>query len=112
MSRRKTEIVLSREAETDLANIAAWTAENYGKKQAEICIDAILDTIDELSVGEPVRSKPRDEIAIGIRTLHMTKRGRRGRHLLVYKAGNDRLTIVRILHDSMEVSRHLPTPDG
>lgn len=112
MSRRKPKIVLSREAETDLANIATWTAENYGKKQAEIYIDAILDTIDELSVGEPVRSKPRDEIAIGIRTLHMTKRGRRGRHLLVYKAGNERLTIVRILHDSMEVSRHLPAPDG
>ena len=112
MSRRKTKIVLSRTAEADLANIAAWTAENYGNKPAEIYIDAILDTIDELLVGQPVRSKPRNEIAIGIRTLHMTKRGRRGRHLLVYKASNDRLTIVRILHDSMEVSRYLSAPDG
>jgi plasmid stabilization system protein ParE len=42
----------------------------------------------------------------------MAKRGRRGRHLLVYKADNDRLTIVRILHDSMEVWRHLPEPEG
>jgi toxin ParE1/3/4 len=112
MSRRKTKIVLSRLAENDLANIAAWTAETYGQRQSEIYIDALLDTIDELSAGEPIHSKARDEIATGLRTLHMTKRGRRGRHLLVYKAADDILTIVRILHDSMEVSRHLPDPEG
>lgn len=111
MSRRKTKIVLSRLAENDLANIAAWTAENYGQKQAEIYVDALLDTIDELSAGEPIQSIARDELAIGLRSLHMRKRGRRGRHLLVYKAADDILTIVRILHDSMEVSRHLPDPD-
>jgi plasmid stabilization system protein ParE len=70
MSRQKTEITLSVQAEADLANIAAWTADNYGPQQAEIYIDAILDTIDELSMGEPVRSpsrsNPRDEIAIGL----------------------------------------------
>lgn len=111
MSPRKTKIVLSRLAENDFANIAAWTAENHGQKQAEIYVDALLDTIDELSSGEPIQSKARDEIAIGLRTFHMRKRGRRGRHLLVYKAADDILTIVRILHHSMEVSRHLPDHD-
>ncbi|MDX2101349.1 MAG: type II toxin-antitoxin system RelE/ParE family toxin [Alphaproteobacteria bacterium] len=111
MSPRKIKIVLSQLAENDLADIAAWTAENYGQKQAEIYVDALLDTIDELSSGEPIRSKARDEIAIGLRTFHMSKRGRRGRHLLVYKAADDILTIVRILHDSMEVPRHLPDHD-
>jgi toxin ParE1/3/4 len=108
MSRRERRIVLSALAENDLANLATWTAENFGQKQAEVYIDALLDTIDELSAGEPARSKARDEIAIGLRTLHMAKPGRRGRHLLVYKAADDLLTIIRILHDSMEVSRHLP----
>jgi toxin ParE1/3/4 len=108
MSRRQRRIVLSRLAETDLAHIAAWTAENFGQRQAEVYIDALLDTIDELSAGEPARSKARDEIAIGLRTLHMAKRGRQGRHVLVYKSAEDLLMIVRILHDSMEVSRHLP----
>lgn len=108
MSRRKPRIVLGKLAEDDLASIAIWSAENFGAKQAEAYVDAILDTVDELSAGEPTRSKARDEIAPGIRTLHMTKPGRRGRHLLVYTVSDDLLTIVRILHDSMEVSRHLP----
>lgn len=108
MSRRKPRIVLGKLAEADLVNVAVWTAENFGAKQADAYVDAILDTIDELSAGEPARSKARDEIAPGIRTLHMAKPGRRGRHLLVYLVADDVLTIVRILHDSMEVSRHLP----
>lgn len=108
MSSRKPGIVLSKVAEHDLANIAAWTAENFGARQAEVYVEAILDTIEELAAGEPTRSKARDEIAAGLRTLHMTKPGRRGRRLLAYVAADDTLTIVRILHDSMEVSRHLP----
>lgn len=108
MSRRKPSIVFGKLAEDDLANIATWSAENFGAKQAEAYVDAILDAVDELSSGESARSKARDEIAVGIRTLHMAKPGRRGRHLLVYTVADDVLTIIRILHDSMEVSRHLP----
>ena len=112
MSRRERRVVLSALAENDLANLTTWTAENFGQKQAEVYIDALLDTIDELSPGEPAQSKARDEIAIGLRTPHMAKPGRRGRHLLVYKAADDLLTIIRILHDSMEVSRHLPDTES
>jgi toxin ParE1/3/4 len=112
MSHATTRFVLSGAAENDLANIASWTAETFGVKQAEAYIEAILDTIDELSNGEPAGSKARDEIAVGVRTLHMTKRGRRGRHLLVYKVAPDLLMIIRILHDSMEVSRHVPDVEG
>ena len=108
MSARSRRLVLSRPAEDDLANIARWTAEQFGKKQAEVYVDAILDTIAELIVREPARSKARDEITVGLRTLHMATRGRRGRHLLMYTASDDLLTVVRILHDSMEVSLHLP----
>ncbi|MFN3464075.1 MAG: type II toxin-antitoxin system RelE/ParE family toxin [Terricaulis sp.] len=108
MSQRKQRLVLGKLAEADLANIATWTTENFGAKQAEAYVESILDVVDELSAGEPTRSRARDEIAPGIRTLHMAKPGRRGRHLLVYTISGDLLTIVRILHDSMEVSRHLP----
>jgi plasmid stabilization system protein ParE len=38
----------------------------------------------------------------------MAKPGRRGRHLVLYVEGPGSLTILRILHDSMELSRHLP----
>ena len=108
MSSRKTKIVLGRRAEDDLANVAAWTAENFGARQADAYIDAILDTIDELAAGQPIRSKARDEISADLRTLHMAKPRRRGKHLLMYLESEDTVTILRILHDSMEIARHLP----
>ncbi len=111
MSSRRTKIILGRLAEEDLANIAAWTAANFGGRQADAYIEAILDTIDEFSSGELLRSKTRDEIARGLRTLHMAEPGRRGRHLLLYMEGEDAITIIRILHDSMELSRHIPVAE-
>jgi toxin ParE1/3/4 len=104
-------MVLGKLAEDDLDYIARWTAEHFGARQAAVYVDAILDTIDELSTAEPVRSKARDEIAAGLRTLHMAKPGRRGSNLLLYVGNGDTLTILRILHDSMEISRHVPEAD-
>jgi toxin ParE1/3/4 len=102
-------VLLSPLAEDDLSGIAAWTAAQYGDRQATAYVDAIISTIEELATHDlHPRSKERDEIALGLRSLHMAKRGRRGRHLILYQEGQDAVTILRILHDSMELSRHLP----
>jgi toxin ParE1/3/4 len=89
-------------AQTDLDNIAAWTAENSGPSQAQNDIEAVLDTIDELTAPKsPSRSLVRGEIAEGMRTLPMRKRGRRGRHFLLYPETADEVKTQRVLHDSM-----------
>jgi toxin ParE1/3/4 len=110
--RGKRSVSLSAAAQTDLDNIAAWTTEHFGPSQAENYIEAILDTIAELTVlKSPSRSIARDEIAKGMMTLHMRQRGRRGRHFLLYSEISDEVKIHRVLHDSMELSRHLPRED-
>lgn len=110
--RGKRSVSLAAAAQTDLDNIAAWTTENFGPSQAENYIEAILDTIDELTVlKSPSRSIGRDEIAKGMATLHMRKRGRRGRHFLLYSETSDEVKIQRVLHDSIELSRHVPGQD-
>lgn len=110
--RGKRTVSLAAAAQADITNIAAWTAENFGPSQAESYIAAILDTIEELSAqNSPPRSLARDEIAIGMRTLHMRKRGRRGRHFLLYAENGEEVKVQRVLHDSMEQSRHLPRDD-
>jgi toxin ParE1/3/4 len=54
-------------------------------------------------------SQPRGEIRPGLRSLHIARKGRRGRHFILYRtAGAERIEVVRILHDSMDVSRYLP----
>jgi len=106
-------VSLATAAQTDLDNIAAWTTGNFGPTQAETYIEAILDTIAELTAPtSPPRSVARDEIAKGVRTLHMRKRGRRGRHFILYSETADEVRIQRVLHDSMELSRHLAADDG
>jgi toxin ParE1/3/4 len=54
----------------------------------------------------------RDEIGPGRRTLHVARGGRRGRHVLVYHAVGERLIeVIRVLHDSMDLARHVPPGD-
>ena len=110
--RGKRSVSLAAAAQADLDTIAAWTTENFGPAQAQSYIEVIVDTIDELTAQtSPSRSLARDEVAKGMRTLHMRKRGRRGRHFLLYAETADEVKIQRVLHDSMELSRHLTRED-
>jgi toxin ParE1/3/4 len=55
----------------------------------------------------------RDEISPGLYSLHVARRGRHGRHLVLYRVANENtIEIVRILHDSMDLSRHVPPYEG
>ena len=99
-------------AEDDFTGILAWTADNFGQRQARIYRDTLLLAIGELARGpDVVGSQSRDEIMPGLRTLHIARHGRRGRHFLLYRAAEGRIIeIGRILHDRMDLQRHLPFP--
>ena len=101
---------LSAPAELDFANILKWTAENFGARQSRVYRDTLVQAIGELTDGPDVAgSKARDEIVPGLRTLHVARRGRRGSHFLMYRAAPKRtIEIVRILHDRMDLQRHVP----
>ena len=114
MAERRWRIRLGAAAEIDFANILKWTAENFGARQARIYRDTLVQAIAELADGADVAgSTARDEIMPGLRTLHVARRGRRGSHLLMYRAAaKSTIEIVRILHDRMDLKRHVPSaPD-
>ena len=75
--------------------------------------DTLVRAIGELANGPEVGgSKARDEIMRGLRTLHVARHGRRGRHFLLYRVGPGRIIeIGRILHDGTDMQRHLPFAD-
>jgi toxin ParE1/3/4 len=97
-------------AELDFANILKWTAENFGARQSRVYRDTLVHAIGELTDGpDVVGSKARDEIMPGLRTLHVARHGRRGSHFLMYRAAPEStIEIVRILHDRMDLQRHVP----
>lgn len=114
MAERGWRVRLGAAAELDFANILKWTTENFGARQSRIYRDTLVQAIDELVDGPDVaRSKARDEIMPGLRTLHVARHGRRGRHFLMYRAAAKKtIEIVRLLHDRMDLPRHIPfAPD-
>src|SRR5438132_1098194 len=109
MVERRWRVRLGAAAELDFANILKWTTENFGVRQCRVYRDALVQAIGELADGPDVAgSKARDEIMPGLRTLRVARHGRRGSHFLIYRAAPTRtIEIVRILHDRMDLQRHI-----
>ena len=110
MVERKWRVRLGAAAELDFANILKWTAENFGARQSRLYRDTPVQAIGQLADGPNVAgSKARDEVMRGLRTLHVARHGRHGRHFLLYRVAPGRIIeIGRILHDRMDLQRHLP----
>jgi toxin ParE1/3/4 len=103
-------ILLSDEAEKDFLRILKYTADTFGEQQFAIYRSILLEALRSLEVGPDLPgSIARDEVRANLRSLHVSRRGRRGRHFILYRAdGGTMIEIVRILHDSMDFGRHLP----
>ena len=104
------QVRLASQAEQDLFDIILWTAENFGTKQAEHYAETIALAIEALHHGpEILGSKVRDEIGMGIRTLHVARQGRKGRHFVAFSVSEGHtINVLRLLHDSMDLAIHLP----
>jgi toxin ParE1/3/4 len=104
------EVRLAEAAERDFRAILAWTAEQFGSTQARRYRDVLVSALTSLTDGPtPLNWKARDDIAPGLRSLHVGRRGRRGRHILFFRQGADNVVeVLRILHDVMDAARHLP----
>ena len=112
MAEGEWRVHLGAAAELDFANILRWTTDNFGAEQARIYRDTLMQAIAELANGPDVAgSRARDDIMAGLRTLHVARYGRRGRHFLLFRVGRGRtIEIGRILHDRMDLPPHLPFP--
>ncbi len=101
-------VQLTEMAEVDLISIKIWTTEKFGAPQAAKYLEVIVSALEDLMTGpEPVGSKSREDIGPKIRTLHVQRKGNKGRHLLVFKeARNQTIEILRLLHDSMDLTHH------
>jgi toxin ParE1/3/4 len=111
---KRWRIRLGAEAEQDFARILEYTRETFGPRQTGIYRDTLLNALAALGDGPDVLgSAARDEILLNLRTLHVARHGHRGRHFIMYRAaGDDVIEIIRILHDAMELARHVPpVPD-
>jgi len=109
---------LSDAAQRDVLDILAWTHEQFGEA-ARLRYEGLIVAALRDVASQPDRpgSLDRPELGAGVRSWHlMLSRShvnqalgsvRRPRHFLVYRLQPGLLVIGRILHDAMELARHL-----
>ena len=108
---------LSDAAETDLQDIMQWTLARFGAAQARTYAKTLSIALEALADGPTIiGAKVRDDIAKGLFTLHVARQHRKGRHFVLYRIGTcegkDLIEVLRILHDAMDLPRHLPSSEG
>ncbi len=112
----KTSNRLSQAAENDIVEALAWSQSRFGepaRRKYQTLISAAIRDI----VADPsgMRARPRSELGDGIYSWHLriSRTGSTGRpvnrprHLLVYRIDEGVVVIARMLHDAIELERHL-----
>jgi toxin ParE1/3/4 len=96
-------------AQADLRGILDWTGREFGAAQRRRYRSIILAALNRLRGGPEV---PGSQLVGPVRpSLRRLRVGPRARHVLIYRAEPGRRVIMlRILHDGMDLPRHLP-PD-
>jgi toxin ParE1/3/4 len=109
---------LSDAAQVDVINILAWTDEQFGEA-ARLRYESLLVAALRDVAMQPDRpgSIARPELGAGVRSWHLRQSRdrvaavagvvRRPRHFLVYRFEPALLVVGRVLHDAMELPRHL-----
>jgi toxin ParE1/3/4 len=93
-------LVISREARTDLRAIANYTEAQWGAARKEQYLAAIRDRFATLRERAEL-GRPRPDLAPDYRSLLV------GAHLIFYRTAPQTITIVRVLHQAMDVKRRL-----
>lgn len=93
-------LAIAAAARDDLRNIARYTEREWGADQARRYLHALRSRLALLR-ERPRLGRPREELALGLRSLLC------GRHVIFYKDREERIEVIRILHGSMDVRRHL-----
>lgn len=110
--------VLPAAAQDDIRDLLGWTHERFGAA-ARVRYQALLATALRDLAHQPARpgSVERPELGQGVRSWHLQlsrERARndpgvvrRPRHFVIYRVEAERILIGRVLHDAMELARHL-----
>jgi toxin ParE1/3/4 len=101
---------ISSRATRDVAGVLDYTLERFGDRQHDQYAELIREALAAIAADPgrpPARRRP--EIRHDARTYHLARRGKPARHFFLYRVlPNNEVEIGRLLHDSMDLSRHLP----
>jgi toxin ParE1/3/4 len=91
---------LSAKSIEDLKSIGRYTLKSWGREQRNIYLSKLDESFHRLA-DQPHLGSARDDIRKGYRVYHVR------RHLIFYRQKSTDIEIIRILHDRMDVEKHL-----
>jgi toxin ParE1/3/4 len=91
---------LSNEADADLVSIFQFTVERFGLAQAQNYLISLEEHLDYL-LQNPRSGRLQKDIQNNLRSSVFNS------HIVFYQVRRDHLFIVRILHHSRDISKHL-----
>jgi len=89
------EYQLTDRARQDLLDIADYSVHRFGRRQTERYLSALQHTIESLMLM-PTKGMTRDELISGLRSYPCIS------HSIYYLTDSTMLTVIRILHQSMD----------
>jgi toxin ParE1/3/4 len=105
---------MSRQADRDIENVLARSLAQFGEQQRRAYKALILEALADIAAdpfAPPARHRP--EPHPDARMFRIARRGRHARHFFVYRVVDGRfIDVGRLLHDSMDLHRHLPKGFG
>lgn len=87
-------------AQDDLESIWLYTYEEWGVSQADTYLEALIERFESLA-GNALSGKPRDDVKKGYYCYP------EGMHLIFYILKNNRVEIIGIPHQSMDIVQYL-----
>ena len=91
---------LSREAAIDLGGIHAYTTVNFGLTQARRYLSGMHERFGDLA-RQPMLGRSASHLVPNLRRYEYRS------HVVFFVAEDDGVLIVRVLHQSMDVRRHI-----
>jgi plasmid stabilization system protein ParE len=96
---------LTRQAEQSLIDIADWTFETFGPRQADAYRDDLLEVCAAIAAGT---AQTRDcSVLLGNKAGTGLRYARAGGHFLIFTNVNGDMVVVDILHSASDLPRHI-----
>ncbi len=92
--------LLGERAEADLAGIWRYTAQQRTVAQADKYYQSIIAALEMLAAN-PEIGRSCDNVRVGYRRYDVEA------HVVFYRVNNHDIVVVRILHQNMDIERHL-----
>jgi plasmid stabilization system protein ParE len=98
--------------EADIEQVLAYTLRRFGVRKYEDYAALIHEALDALA-DDPLVGKPHPGIAPEAWTFHIAQRGRRARHLFMYRIPQpDLVEVLALAYDGMDLPRVWRSREG